>query len=349
MKRYGNLFSSVIDEGNIMLAHQNARKGKTHYRDVKMIDKNPHVFIKQIQTMLKDKSYQVGQYDIFSRQVDSGKIRQIYRLQYYPHRIIHHAILQIIEPIWIRYFIADTYCCIKGRGIHKAAKKIQAVMHRERPEYCLKIDVHKFYPSCDNQILKTAVRKKIKDKDILWLLDEIIDSAPGLPIGNYMSQYLANLYLTPFDWFCKQQLQIKNYYRYCDDIVILSNSKDDLWAWFCAISGYLSKELELSLNKNWQVFPVALRGVDFLGYRFFHGYTLLRKSIAKKALKKSKTLKKKNHATTKDIRSMMSYYGWMIHANSLNLRKAVFSDDVYRIINSAAIKGSIRNPLRGVS
>lgn len=109
MKRYNGLFDKIVDLDNIILAHQNARKGKTHYREVKMVDKNPEHYALLIRDMLINNTYEVGEYDIMIRTVDSGKTRNIYRLDYYPHRIIHHAIIQVLEPIWTKTLISDTY------------------------------------------------------------------------------------------------------------------------------------------------------------------------------------------------------------------------------------------------
>lgn len=113
------------------------------------------------------------------------------------------------------------------------------------------MNIRKFYPSLNHDILKAIIRKKIKDKDLLWLLDEIIDSAEGVPIGNYLSQFFANLYMAYFDHWVKEELKVKYYYRYADDIVLLSNSKDQLRNWLLAIKVYLTNMLKLELKDNY--------------------------------------------------------------------------------------------------
>lgn len=113
------------------------------------------------------------------------------------------------------------------------------------------MDIRKFYPSVNHDILKAIIRKKIKDDDLLWLLDEIIDSADGVPIGNYLSQFFANLYMAYFDHWVKEELKVKYYYRYADDIVLLSNSKDQLRNWLLAIKVYLTNMLKLKLKDNY--------------------------------------------------------------------------------------------------
>jgi hypothetical protein len=175
------------------------------------------------------------------------------------------------------------------------------------------MDIVKFYPSVDHRILKTLIRRKIKDQDLLWLLDEIIDSAPGLPIGNYLSQYLANFYLAYFDHWMKEELGVKHYFRYADDLVILAPDKQSLHRIFKNIKDYLIHFLGLQIKGNYQIFPVAARSIDFVGYRFYHTHTLLRKSIKQSFARK--VSKGKNPA------SAASYWGWAKHCNSKRLVK----------------------------
>lgn len=350
MKRFGNLFEDIVNIDNIIKAHMNARKGKTHYHEVKMVDDNPIYYAHCIRDMLVSDSYEVGKYDIFTKTVDNGKVRQIYRLDYYPHRIIHHAIMQVLEPIWVKSFVSSTYCCIKNRGIHKALFKIKHDLFKNQNLiYCFKLDIKKYYPNINNDILKGVLRNKIKDQKVLNLLDNIIDSSQGLPIGNYLSQYFSNLYLNSFDHYCKESLRLKYYYRYCDDIVIFHEDKNFLHNIRVSIKIYLNDKLKLQVKENWQVFKISSRGVDFLGYRFFHKYILLRKSIAKKAKIISQNIQTNKYASKSNIRSLMSYYGWMIHANTYNLRKKVYNDQVFKIVKNSCKKYNIKNPLQGRS
>lgn len=133
-----------------------------------------------------------------------------------------------MEPIWVKIFTRDTYSCIKGRGIHALVCKLKKDLRSdvEGTKYCAKMDIKKFYPSITHSILKEIIEKKIKDKKLLKLLFEIVDSADGVPIGNYLSQFFANLYMAYFDHWVKEELKVKYYYRYADDIVLLSNDKD---------------------------------------------------------------------------------------------------------------------------
>lgn len=350
MKRYGNLYEEICGMENIEFAHQNARKGKSHYREVKMIDREPGKYLNEIHLMLKNKTYRNSKYEIMERKMNNGKIRKIYKLPYFPDRIIHHAIMQIVGQIWYKTLIRDTYSSVKGRGIHDAVKRIkEALRDKENTKYCLKLDVTRFYPGIDNNILKQIIRKKIKDTELLWLIDEIVDSTDGVPIGNYLSQYFGNIYLSEFDHYMKEMKNCKYYFRYCDDVVILHSDKAFLHELRQFISEYLHETRSLTVKDNWQIFPIDKRGIDFLGYRFFHDYVLLRRSIKDRLVRKIRKINKKwrimRHSQV--INSIMSYYGWVKYANCRNLMRKYINKDIFWIIKQKAKCVGIRNPLQG--
>lgn len=309
MKRYNNLFDKICSFDNLLLAEKLASKGKKKQVGVIEWNKNREENLILLQQELISGTYITSEYSIFK--IYEPKEREIYRLPF-KDRIVHHAIMNILEPIWVPLFTKDTYSCIKGRGIHSASKIVKEYLKdKEGTIYCLKLDIKKFYPSVEHDILKQIIRRKIKDKRLLILLDGIIESAEGLPIGNYLSQYLANLYLTYFDHWIKEYLKIKYFLRYCDDIVILSNNKQHLHNYLYEIRKYLSDNLNLSIKSNYQIFPVESRSIDFVGYRFYHTHTLLRKSI-KKSFARALS-KRKSH------QSISAYLGWCKHANCINL------------------------------
>ncbi len=312
MKRLNKIYEKIISIENLMLADQKAQKGKSKQYGVVLHNKNQEENILKLHEMLKNKTYKTSEYKLFK--VFEPKERDVYQLPFYPDRICHHAVMNILEPIFVAVFTADSYSCIKGRGIHKASTNLRkALQNKEETTYCLKLDIKKFYPNIDHDILKALLRRKFKDEDLLWLLDEIIDSAPGLPIGNYLSQYLANFYLTYFDHWIKEVMGVKYYFRYADDIVILSKSKADLRRLLKIIEIYFNCHLKLEVKENWQIFPVEKRGIDFVGYVHFHTHVLLRKSIKKRFAKMLK--RNPNRA------SIASYIGWTKHCNSKNLMK----------------------------
>jgi len=297
---------------NLIEADKKAQKGKSKQYGVMLHNKNMEANILKLHEMLKNKTYQTSTYDIFK--VYEPKEREVYRLPYFPDRIAHHAIMNILESIFVSTYTSDTYSCIKGRGIHKALYNVKnALKDVNGTTYCLKLDVRKFYPSIDHDILKSLLERKLKDKDLLWLLHEIIDSAPGLPIGNYLSQYLANFYLSYFDHWIKEDKAVKYYFRYADDVVILSNSKQELHLILHDIKNYLSEKLKIQVKGNYQVFPIASRGIDFVGYKIYHTHILLRKSIKKRF---ARMLKANNNTA-----SIASYMGWTKHCDSKHLIK----------------------------
>ncbi|WP_079665943.1 RNA-directed DNA polymerase [Soonwooa buanensis] len=317
MKRINNIFQRIISIENLMIADEKAQKGKAKQYGVVLHNKNKEENILKLHNMLISKTYKTSEYDIFK--VHEPKEREVFRLPYFPDRICHHAIMNVLEPIFVAVFTADSYSCIKGRGIHKASFNLRkALKNVEETTYCLKLDIKKFYPNIDHDILKTLLRRKFKDNDLLWLLDDIIDSAPGLPIGNYLSQYLANFYLTYFDHWIKEQLRVKYYFRYADDIVILHKDKDYLHRVLNVIKDYFDLNLLLEVKDNWQVFPVEARGIDFVGYVHFHTHVRLRKSIKKRFARMLKRKPRKE--------SIASYTGWTKHCDSKNLMKKLIPE-----------------------
>ncbi len=318
MKRYGNLYDKICDMENLKLAHKNARKDKSHYKAVQMVDSNPEYYLKQIQDMLINKTYEVSEYT-YRKIMDKGKERELAKLPYFPDRIIQWAIMLQLEPIFKKVFTNFTCASLKKRGIHKASRLTDKYMKdRQGTMYCLKIDVNKFYPNINHEILKGLLRHKFKDNDLLELLDKIIDSMPGekgVPIGSYLSQYLANFYLAYFDHWLKEEKKIKYIVRYMDDITVYNESKEFLHSLLREMDEYLQKHLKLTIKHNWQVFPTNVRGVDFVGYRHFYDYKLLRKTTCKHFKRKMLNIKKKIqkglNITYSEWCSANSYKGWL--------------------------------------
>lgn len=321
MKRIGNLFEKVISIDNLLIAERNARRGKLKQAGVIQFDKNRDSNIAYLYKLLVSKTYRTSDYLFFK--IYEPKEREIARLPYFPDRIMHHAIMNVLEPLFVSCFTSDTYNCIKNRGIHLMFKRLKLAMRdADGTKFCLKLDIKKFYQNIDHDILKFLLRRKIKDDEMLWLLDEIIDSASGLPIGNYLSQYFANFYLSWFDHWIKEQMGVKYYFRYADDIVILSNDKRFLQALIHSIISYLHDSLKLTVKDNYQVFPVESRGVDVIGYKFFHTHILLRKSTKQSfARKVAKGISQS---------SMASYVGWTKHCNSRHLLKKLTNEIIQR-------------------
>jgi retron-type reverse transcriptase len=311
MKRITNIYDKITSLKNLQDADVKGQKGKANQYGVMLHNRNKESNLLVLQDMLMSKTYRTSTYDIFT--IREPKERIVYRLPYFPDRIAHHAIMNVLEPIFVKSFTADTYSCIKKRGIHSLLQNLKHELNDiHGTQYCLKLDIKKFYPSIDHNMLKGLLRRKFKDNDLLWLLDEIIDSAPGLPIGNYLSQYLANFYLTYFDHWIKEEKMEKYYYRYADDIVILHSDKGKLHELLADIKIYL-EELKLEVKDNHQVFPVDSRGIDFVGYVFRHSHIRIRKSIKQSFARKLS----RNPAHP----SKASYRGWLGHCNAKHLTK----------------------------
>lgn len=312
--------------------------------------------------MLINHTYRTSEYEVFYKD-DGRKKRKIYKLPYFPDRICQWAILQVIEPCIINNLTTDTYSAIPDRGIHKALHKMQDAMwnHPEECKYCLKLDARHYYQSINHNLLKEKYSRMFNDSEPVWLLTEIIDSIQtadiedltaiylleedvdpetGIPIGNYLSQYSGNFYFSSFDHWIKEQKHIRYYFRYMDDIVIFAKTKEELVELRKEIDVYFRDELKLNIKGNWQVFPTFVRGVDFLGYRTFYKYTLLRKTTCIDMTKKLTALRVKvesgNMMNYSEWCSINSYKGWLVSCDSFRLHQKYiepllpYADDYYK-------------------
>lgn len=224
-------------------------------------------------------------------------------------------------------------------GIEGCARHIDKIIekYRGKPMYCLKIDITKYYPSIDHETLKKIVRRKIKDKDLLWLLDEIIDSAQGLPIGNYLSQYLANLFLCYFMHRVNEVLKL-DAAEYADDITFFATSKEQLREAFKEIKRILEEELRLKIKGNYQIFPIAKnrydrngRALDYVGYMFFREQKLIRKNIKKNFCHATARLnRRKPPLDAKAYKQAVApWLGWAKHSDSKHLLKTIIKPCYY--------------------
>lgn len=297
------------------MAHNKAKKDKKHYKEIQKIESNLEYYINSLSVLLKEERYSISK-DDYSIEIknDKGKLREIRKLSYYPHRIVQWAIILKIEDKLFNSFIYDTYSSIKNRGLHFGVNRVKKILNKNsnKTKYCLKLDISKYYDNIDKRFLK--------------LLRMIIFSngEKGQPIGSLISQWSGNLYLTPLDKFLKEQLKCKFYFRYCDDIVVLGETKEELFKIFKEINNFVSQRLHLQLKRNYQVFPIDKRGIDFLGYRFFHNYSLLRKRILKNIKSSLKKIDNTRILTYKENCTINSYKGWLKYCNSYRLHNKYF-------------------------
>lgn len=361
-----DLFNSICSMDNLYRAYQNAKSGKGWYKEVKQIEKRPFYYLAGLQYMLKNHLFKTSEYEIFILN-EGKKKRDVYKLPFFPDRIAQWAILQVIEPFLVANMTTDTYSAIPGKGIQPIVNDLRGyyktkrvdgkkksvwvpsilLSDEENTRYCYKIDLHRYYQSINHEVLKQKFRKVFKDPELLWLLDEIVDSIntateedlielslsgeievdpnTGIPIGNYMSQYSGNFYLSSFDHWVKEELHVKHYYRYMDDVVIFASSKEELHEIHRKVTAYTRDYLHLNIKGNYQIFPTKVRGVDFVGYRFFGEYTLLRKSTAINFKRKMRACRKKMEnnipPTYSEWCSFNSYKGWLGNCDSYRLFK----------------------------
>jgi len=330
------LFRHIVDLDNIHVAYKRARRGKGWQDTVKRFEENLDKNLVVIRQNLINHTFTTAAYH--TKTIYEPKRREIYILPFAPDRIVQHALMRVIEPIWESLFIDTSFACRKGKGLHAGSLKTMEFVRRNK--YCLKCDISKFYPSVRHDILSSLVRRKIKCPEALWLLDDIINSFPGeanVPIGNYTSQWFGNLYLNELDMFVKHNLKCRDYLRYCDDFCLFADDKGYLNDCAKRMEEYLWEKLKLSYSKC-RLFPVSL-GVDFLGYRHFPKYILLRKSTAKRDKKRLKTLPKllrSGRITTEQFQSSIaSTMGWLRWAKTKNFQLAVELEKLWEVARGA--------------
>lgn len=327
MKRYNNLFEQITSFENLFLASQKAQKGKRHKASVSSFNLELERQLLIIQRELQNQTYQPGLYKRFL--IFDPKKRLISAAPY-RDRIVQHALCNVIEPIFDKTFIYDSYACRKGKGTLKAVDRFTKFCRQNN--YVLKCDISKYFDSIDHNILLGLVSRKIKDKLALRLIKLIIDSSnnqeKGIPIGNLTSQFFANIYLNGMDHFIKEQLGCRYYIRYTDDFVVLDNDKRRLHEIKGVIADYLERlKLRLHPVKS-RVFPVR-QGTDFLGYKIYPDFRLIRKDNVKRFKRRMKgrfKLLRLGLTTIPDItHSIQSWLGFAQHADSYALRRKLFS------------------------
>lgn len=278
-KKIKNVYHLIYECSNIVLAQYKAQKGKGERSEITKFNENILEYLDELYWSLRNETYTPGEYRI--KIIYEPKERVIMIAPFYPDRIVHHCIINVLGRYWTNFFIANTYACIKGRGIHKCMEDVHTalVTDRKGTKFCLKIDIKKFYDNIDHSALKKIIRYGIADEQLLRLLDKIIDSNgkdKGLPIGNFTSQYFANLYLAYFDHWVKEVLSkivmqrfgVKFYFfRYMDDMVILCADKEALHFILDMMGLYLGAELKVEIKENWQIFPVDARSIDYVGFK----------------------------------------------------------------------------------
>lgn len=345
MKRRGNVYPQIIEFENILLATRQAQKGK-RFRD-NVLDFNYHLETEliKLQKELTNKTYQPGVYRTF--RLTNPKSRLISAAPY-RDRVVHHALCNIIVPIFEPTFIQDSYANRVGFGTHKALKKFTHFARNSR--YVLQCDIKKYFPSIDHIILKELIRRKIKCFDTLWLIDVLIDNSneqetvidyfpgddlltpltrrQGLPIGNLTSQFFANIYLNGFDHFVKEQLKVSRYVRYVDDFALFSDDWEFLTKARLAVEEYLAQlRLQIHPIKS-QLFATKI-GATFLGFRIFSDRIRVRNSnlhLARRRLKRLQLDYAQGKIDREKVnQSIQSWFAHLEHGDTWQLRQQIFT------------------------
>ncbi len=307
-------------------------RGKRNKKDVIIFQAKLSHNIVDLYNSLQTRTYAHGEYTAFN--ISDPKPRNIHKATV-RDRLLHHLIYKELYMYFDNRFIYDSYSCRKEKGTHKALDRFRYFARKvsknnTRTCYILKGDIKKFFASIDHKILKSILERQIKDKDILWLLNQVIDSfnskeivpssyaiaydnGTGLPLGNLTSQLLVNIYMHEFDMFVKQELRIKYYIRYADDFSIMSDDRKYLTELLPKIERFLEKELRLKLHENKVYIKTYSSGVDFLGWVHFPYHIQIRTTTKRKIIKKLKGFPKRE--------TVSSYRGLLSHGDTYKQRK----------------------------
>ena len=336
---------------NLWLAYRKAAKGKRGTASAARFEYRMADHLVELQADLIAKIYRPGPYTHFN--IHEPKHRKISAAPF-RDRVVHHALCNIIEPLFEAQFIDDSYANRVGRGTHRAVDRLQYFSRRCR--YVLRMDIVQHFPSLDHEIMRHAITKVIQDEDVLWLVDVILDSGAGildaeydmayfpgddfwafersrgLPIGNLTSQFWSNVYMNALDWFVVKTLGCRAYLRFVDDFALFSNSKKQLWAWKKAVTGFLATQRLTVHERSAQVQPVA-SGIPWLGFVVHPNHRLLKRRNAvnfSRRLRRNMDLYASGDITFAELDA--SVQGWINHvryADTWGLRKRLFDKSIF--------------------
>lgn len=312
------MFEQVYDYQNLYNAYLKARKQKRYRSEVLKFSYALEENLIQIQNELIWRTYTVGPYRPFI--VYEPKKRQIVALPF-KDRVVQHAVNNVIEPIFDKRMIYDSYACRKGKGTHRAARRLAFFLGKQNIHYFLKADIASYFASINHSILKDLIREQIEDTEMLWLIDTIINhsNGPGLPIGNLTSQLFANVYLHELDCWMKNEIGVNYYLRYMDDFVVLHKSKKYLLELLKETEVFLSSHLALQLNPKTRIDCIK-NGIEFVGYRVWSRNKLIKKQSLKRMKKRVKAWREGIISSQKLLSSFAS---WVGHCADTASHKAV--------------------------
>lgn len=318
MKTYKHLWEQFISRENFELAAKKAVKSKKSKKSVKHFLAHREELLEKLRNDLISGTYKTSPYKTFD--IYEPKKRTIYKLPLYPDHILHHALINVLGPIWQKSFIRDSYACIPGRGLLAASQRTMHFMRKNK--YVLQCDIRKFYPSINHDMVLKIISYKIRDRRILRVIDEVVRSVGGnhnLPIGNLTSQWLGNVFMNVLDQFVKQKLRWQHYIRYCDDFCLYGNDKCELYKTGSKIQDFVRKCLQIDFSKC--VVRRTKDGIGFIGYRHFKKYILVRKATARKLKKRITNIIINCDFGGKSIGQLAAAFGWLKWCQSFNMRK----------------------------
>ena len=331
-KTIRNKYYEHLTYEKLMEAHKKSRKGKGYRKETIIFNLKQEEYIIWLLEKMQTKTYKHGGYSVFY--VTEPKVRKIEKSRYID-RIVHRWLVDnFLEPAFVSQFLTTSYACLKNRGMHKACLDVQRAMKHCKiiwnEYYILKMDIAKYFDNINKEILSNIIKRKIKDKDLLWLIHEILYAQKrekGLEIGNYTSQMFANIYLNEIDQYIKHKLKVKWYFRYLDDSIILIKTKKEAKEILEKIKNFLKENLQLELNKKTQIFKNK-QGVNFCGYKINEYRLKIRDKGKRKLKKKVKVLKEKikiGEITSKEAKKYLAgHMGYIQIADTYNLENKLF-------------------------
>ena len=340
-KTYKNLYQEIYSFDNLLFAWKKARKGKSKKDYVKEFELNLLQNLLNLQKDLQTQNYSPKPLKTFI--LRDPKTRKISKSDF-RDRIVHHALYNIIEPIFDKIFIYDSYANRKGKGSLAAIKRFDKFKRKiskngklngwfnnnQVKGYCLKADIKHYFEEVNHEILLNIIKRKIKDNRIIWLIHKILNNfntkinGKGMPLGNLTSQFFANVYLNELDYFVKHKLKVKYYIRYVDDFIILNSSKEQLFEWKLKINEFLQRNLKLELHQDKSKISSLGNGIAFLGYKIFYHHKLLkkfnRKNIQRKFNNFYNLFSGNKIDYNKIYESMQGFFTYMKNADTFKLR-----------------------------
>lgn len=330
-KKYGHFYNTIADAENGEVAITNASLGKRDRSDVKKILENKVEYAMALETLLRTKCFQPSpSIHLIIKDGPHKKEREIVIPKFYPDQCVHWMLMQQIQPIIMKGMYEYNCGSIPGRGSKYALDAIHYWLTYDPKNctWCMKLDVEKFYQNIDHECLKKMFRHVIKDPDVLWLLDTVIDCIEqGVPIGYYTSQWFANFYLQSIDHYIKEVLKIPHYVRYMDDMLLMASSKRQLIRAKQSIEAELAKiglkirnNIDNPAKKNWEIFKPRETGLEFIGTKFIpikvskdkHRYIWMRvmsRDTMLRMSRRAKRIHRKGSMDYSDACAVVSYYG----------------------------------------